>query len=761
MGIKEKPRKQDEKDLVSPNIMRYVYGLLMITLSIIGALRIGFLGQLTTGLITYLFGNLYGVVYATIIVIAFCYMFNRNYDGIGKQYKIGAIILLFVWIMFASLPSDENISGWSIVSHYIAQDYSLFEISNNVGGGLIGSFLVSLLTSLFAMTGTKLILFMMLVVACIFILYGAVYEWMKQKALEAGGFIKKYVEELKEIPQDEEVAKVAETSQKEEPVKVEVEVPLQIDDGSQLFINFDDDFEEHENVEDDLLLQENDSKQKNQKIIEKTIGKKDTFVSSFEIDYSNYKLPKVSLLNEMFTKKGNTNQKAAADAGKKLIEILEEFGVKATLLATHIGPTVTKFEIKPDLGVRVNKISSLQNDIKMALAAKDIRVEAPIPGKTAVGIEIPNAEKTFVSMKDMMRFIPDKYEDSKLLFALGKDLSGTNIYGELNKMPHMLIAGATGSGKSVCVNAIIISLLMRARPDEVKLLLIDPKKVEFTPYRNIPHLLGPIVSNEEEANRALKMIVAMMDARYELFAKVGVRKLDTYNEFVKTHPEANLEVLPWIVVIIDELADLMMVSAKDVEASIQRITQLARAAGIHLIVATQRPSVDVITGVIKSNIQSRIAFSVSSAVDSKTILDKGGAEKLLGNGDMLYLPSGENNPIRVQGVFIDDGEIESICKFVCSQGKAKFDDNFVNLKPAENLNQILNENNDPLYEEVKSFVIETRKASTSLIQRKFSIGYARAARLMDTLELNGIIGESRGSRPREVLVASNEEEFEE
>lgn len=755
MGIKEKPRKTDEKDQLNENIMRYVYALIMIALSLIGILRIGFVGQLTTGLITYLFGNLYGIVYLVMITIALCSLFQKDLSGLKKQYWIGIIVLLFVWMMFASLPSESSMSGWSIISSYLAKDYSFFEVAENVGGGFVGSFLVSLLTSLFATTGTKLLLFTLLLVGIIFICYGPVFEWLKTKFFTSKDYIVKYMEELKQFPDEEE----EEVEEVNEPIKTEPEkkVPIHVDDGSQLFIDFDDDFEEQEHQEeDDLLIQE---EVKTTPKTDKKSSKKEPFVSSFEIDYTNYKLPKLTLLNETLTKKGNSNQKAASEAGKKLIEILEEFGVKATLLETHIGPTVTKFEIKPDLGVRVNKISSLQYDIKMALAAKDIRIEAPIPGKSAVGIEIPNVEKTFVYMKDMMKNIPEKYQESKLLFTLGKDLSGNNIYGELNKMPHLLIAGATGNGKSVCVNSIITSLLMRTRPDEVKLLLIDPKKVEFTPYRNIPHLLGPIVSNEEEANRALKMIVAMMDQRYELFAKSGVRKLDAYNEFVRSHPEANLEVLPWIVVIIDELADLMMVSAKDVESSIQRITQLARAAGIHLIVATQRPSVDVITGVIKSNIQSRIAFGVSSAVDSKTILDKGGAEKLLGNGDMLYLPSGENNPIRIQGVFIDDGEIEAVCRYVCSQGKAKYDDNFVNLSPPENLSAMM-ESNDPLYEEVKNFVIETRKASTSFIQRKFSIGYARAARLMDTLELNGIIGESRGSRPREVLVVNNEDEEE-
>ncbi|WP_418290348.1 DNA translocase FtsK, partial [Massilicoli timonensis] len=496
-------------------------------------------------------------------------------------------------------------------------------------------------------------------------------------------------------------------------------------------------------------------------VIEQITGKKDNFVSQYEIDYSKYRLPKLSLLKESGRKgRSSANITAANESGKRLMEILEEFGVKATLTATHIGPSVTKFEVKPDLGVRVNKISNLQHDIKMALAAKDIRIEAPIPGKSAVGIEIPNVEKTAVSMRELMKEVPAKYHDSKLMFALGKDLLGNGIYGELNKMPHLLIAGATGSGKSVCVNSIITSILLRSRPDEVKLLLIDPKKVEFTPYHNIPHLIAPVITDGEEASRALKVIVTMMDNRYELFSMAGVRNIAGYNAYLEKHPEEQLSKLPWIVVIIDELADLMLVAAKDVEASIQRITQLARAAGIHLIVATQRPSVDVITGIIKANIPSRIAFAVSSAVDSRTILDQSGAEKLLGYGDMLYIPVGEQVPLRVQGAFVSDEEVAAITQFVSAQGKPKFEDAFVRLEMLDgSVGMSGGDSGDPLYEEVKAFVIEARKASTSLIQRKFSIGYSRAARLIDVLEENGVIGPSRGSKPREVY-AKAEKEYE-
>lgn len=468
--------------------------------------------------------------------------------------------------------------------------------------------------------------------------------------------------------------------------------------------------------------------------------------------FDGYKLPPVSLLQEPKTKKTNINQKKAIEQGNRLIAILKQFGVEATLGEIHIGPSVTEFEVIPGHGVRVNAFVNLQSDIKLALAAKDIRIEAPIPGKSAVGIEVPNEEKTTVSMKELITQVPSKLDKQPLVFTLGKDLMGDNIYGRLDTMPHLLIAGATGSGKSVCVNSIICSILMRTRPDEVKLLLVDPKKVEFTPFNGLPHLLSPVITDAALASGALKIIVDMMDERYSLFEAYRVRNIAGYNEYAKRHPKENLPKMPRIVVIIDELADLMLAASKDVEQSIQRITQLARAAGIHLIVATQRPSVNVITGVIKANIPSRIAFMVSSRTDSRTILDQSGAEKLLGYGDMLFLDNGAASPKRIQGVFIQDREVEAICEFVRAQASPEYEEPFLVLKETKNTaadDDSFEE--DPLYNEVRHFVIVSRKASTSLIQRRFRIGYARAARILDQLEANRIVGPAQGSKPREIL----------
>lgn len=474
----------------------------------------------------------------------------------------------------------------------------------------------------------------------------------------------------------------------------------------------------------------------------------------------NYRLPSIRLLNESKGKGRSTlNTRMAKTDGEKLIALLNEFGVEARLGDIHIGPSVTKFEVVPGQGVRVNAIVNLQNDIKMALAATDIRIEAPIPGKSAVGIEVPNAEKTTVSMKDLMTSVPERLAKLPLVFGLGKDLLGDNIYGRLDTMPHLLIAGATGSGKSVCVNSIICSILMRTRPDEVKLLLVDPKKVEFTPYNGVPHLLSPVITDGELAGKALKVIVEMMDRRYDLFEETGVRNISSYNAYVKQHPNENYAELPRIVVIIDELADLMLAAPKEVEQSIQRITQLARAAGIHLIVATQRPSVNVITGVIKANIPSRIAFAVSSSTDSRTILDQAGAERLLGYGDMLFLDNGDTSPRRIQGVFIQDEEVSAVAGYARSQAAPMYDDAFVTLKELQSQGtQVSAENADPLYNDVKSYVISSGKASTSLIQRRFSIGYGRAARIMDMLEANGIVGPAHGTRPREILQGASQDE---
>lgn len=444
---------------------------------------------------------------------------------------------------------------------------------------------------------------------------------------------------------------------------------------------------------------------------------------------------------------------------ERLIETLHSFNVDATITDISRGPSVTRYELKPAAGIRISKITNLADDIALNLAATHVRIEAPIPGKAAVGIEVPNKIKNAVSMRELID-TPEFYEQkSKISAGLGKDIAGKGVYCDISKMPHLLIAGTTGSGKSVCLNSIIVSILYRAKPDEVKFLMIDPKQVEFSKYIGIPHLLVPVVSDARKAAGALGWAVSEMLQRYNKFSETGVRDIEGYNKYVAKHDD--LEPMPKICIFIDELADLMMAAPKEVEDSICRLAQMARAAGMHLVIATQRPSVDVITGLIKANISSRIALTVTSQIDSRTILDAGGAEKLLGKGDMLYNPIGAMKPIRVQGCFISDEELDELCDYIKNQGVTEYDENIqkeidakaVADKKSGGMDDMGEENSyDPLFEKAAEVVIETGTASTSFLQRKLSVGYARGAKIIDQLEEYGVIGKPEGSKPRQVLM---------
>lgn len=464
-----------------------------------------------------------------------------------------------------------------------------------------------------------------------------------------------------------------------------------------------------------------------------------------------YRLPHFRLLSKPSGAGKGGDQSDYMQTARKLEATLESFGVRAKVLEVVRGPAVTRYEIQPDIGVKVSRIVNLTDDIALALAAKDIRMEAPIPGKSAIGIEVPNPEVSVVTMREVMETQIFQDSTAKLSIAFGRDISGQTIVGNLAKMPHLLVAGATGSGKSVCINGIITSILYKAKPNEVKFLMVDPKMVELNVYNGIPHLMAPVVTDPKRASLALKKIVVEMEKRYELFSKSGTRNVEGYNLLMKDNPAA---VLPYIVVIVDELADLMMVAANDVEDAICRLAQMARAAGIHLIIATQRPSVDVITGVIKANIPSRIAFGVSSQVDSRTILDMAGAEKLLGRGDMLFMPMGASKPVRVQGAFLSDQEVEAVVHFVSSQGEAVYDESIV--PEVEEAGDDSDEPQDELYEQAVQIVLEAKQASVSLLQRRMRVGYTRAARLIDYMESKGVIGPYEGSKPREVLVSAEQ-----
>ena len=509
---------------------------------------------------------------------------------------------------------------------------------------------------------------------------------------------------------------------------------------------------EAEAIEDDSLFvqQEEQKEDKTKQVLQ--------LQHTLVVEEDNYVFPSINLLSksEKKTLKGGT--KALQETAAKLQRTLYSFGVQAKVENVSVGPAITRYELKPAEGVRVSKIANLADDIALNLAAETIRIEAPIPGKQAVGIEVPNKEKEMVPLRDVIESDEFRHNNSKLSIALGKDVAGNVAIGNIAKMPHVLIAGSTGSGKSVCINTIITSIIYNAKPSEVKLVMVDPKVVELSVYNGIPHLLIPVVTDPKKAAGALAWAVQEMDNRYNLFAEKGVRDLKGYNHAVEKEGEVGK--LPQIVIIIDELADLMMVAAKEVEESICRLAQKARAAGMHLVIATQRPSVDVITGLIKANVPSRIAFAVSSQVDSRTILDQVGAEKLLGKGDMLFFPAGEAKPVRVQGAFVSDEEVESIVEFIKSNGTATYSEDI--LESIENNNktdkekaleaeQAADDDADPFLQEAINTVVETGQASTSFIQRRFKVGYARAGRIIDQMEERGVISGYQGSKPREVL----------
>ena len=753
-------KRKSKQEQVSEELKLRIICLFFIFLVIIAAMQLGVIGDHLNYVFMYVFGNLNGIIYLTCILLLGYIVVKADFPKFNGPKAVGIYLLFIGLTLFIS--ATPSLTGIKVIQSYFNQ------VPLN-RGGLLGAVLYGFLSALFDYMGA-IIAAVFIVVTGIILLGSKFYfehkkeiqkraknnfnktkDSLKQHSNYFGNFFKK--KQNKTTFFDDAIFEDDETPTTifEEIAKEDVTLP-------QAF-TFNDEHQEIEIVDkeppipsvDEELVQ-NDQSQIEEPVIEHNTNK-------------NYHLPPLSLLHNVVNKKQGENKNHAVESAERLTAVLNEFGVHASINNISIGPSITKYELKLETGTRVNKIMSLQDDIKLALAAKDIRIEAPIPGKPAVGVEIPNLVSSMVSFKEVFKNIPDKYKDNKLVVPLGKDVNGQVIYAELNKMPHLLIAGATGSGKSVCVNTIISSILMRAKPDEVKLILVDPKKVELSNYNGVPHLLAPVVTDPKKAAATLRETVSEMERRYDLFAGANVRKIETYNQYVEKKNQDNdaehqLEKLPYIVVILDEVADLMMVASKDVEDCIMRIAQLARAAGIHLIVATQRPSTDIITGVIKANIPSRIAFAVSSSIDSRTILDCTGAEKLLGKGDMLFLPMGSNSPIRVQGAYVDDSEVEAITYYTTKQQEASYDERYTNVKPISAVAASKEEQEDEEYEMCRAFVIQAQKASTSLLQRQFRIGYNKAARIIDQLEADGIIGPQIGSKPREVYVRGyNEEEI--
>ncbi len=729
-----KRKKQSSDGKKGFRYSKEIQGLILVLFSIVGLGSFGIVGSLVKKFGIFLFGTWYVLVMVVTLCLGVYLIAKRSKPDYFSGRLVGIYSLILALLLFAHVNyiKDNNIKGKAIITTTYENITNAFENESeirNTGGGIIGAAASWVFVSLFSVEGTSIV---MIVIAG----FGLIMVFDLTIADIFGSIGNTF---KKIFSKDETKRKIDES--------------------------YDDEDEEDEDKPVDKRVVITSVEDLEPKKIE-TVG---NIEKTDHIEYNDetsefYVKPPITLLN-LNQNKGKVNSTEYISNNTKTLErVFQDFGMRAKVIEVHVGPAVTQYEMDLERGTKVNKVLSISREIALALAAKEVRIEAPIPGKNTVGVEIPNQTIVPVSMREIMEAMRQekKLENSILAAPLGRDIMGNVKYVEINKTPHMLVAGATGAGKSVCINNIIISILMRATPDEVKMVLVDPKKVEFNVYEGIPHLLMPVVTDPKKASAALQKIVVEMDERYETFKNSGTKNIQTYNEYVekelKKKPECGLRKMPFILVIIDELADLMLVAAKEVEESIMRITQLARAAGIHLIVATQRPSTDIITGVVKSNIPTRISFAVSSSIDSRTILDMIGAEKLLGKGDMLYKPMDDNIPTRIQGSFVSDDEIKKVVDFVKERSHGpRYSDKFTNLENnAESSGGISNSNGpseqkDILYDEILNYAIRMGQISASLIQRKYSIGYNRAARIMDMFEEKGIVGPAKGSKPRDVL----------
>ncbi|MCM3637822.1 DNA translocase FtsK [Sporosarcina luteola] len=756
-----------------------VAGLTMIGFAIMIIFEFGIVGRGLSSFTRLLFGNWHGAIPLLLIVQALLFMVKRKTVGwknriVGGSLFILASLLLFSHIyLFKGLYESKVLmsnSAFKETWKVLVTNEGIVSRSGTLGGGLAGAMLFALFHSLFDSAGATVAGVLLLLIGIVLLTGKALVPYIAELYPKLLASLKSKTErkEIKTPKKGNQTALSRTAKRSKRPSAV---VDEQLDTGTVATIEEQEEIQSkpiisafNERIEPALTNDEHAA------VIEKEAealpatepdSGDDPAISiiSGEEENVSYILPPPSLLKQTPANDQSAEYDSIHANAQKLERTFLSFGVKAKVTQVHLGPAVTKYEVLPDTGVKVSRIVSLADDIALALAASDIRIEAPIPGKSAVGIEVPNKSVAIVSLREVIDSKENNRPDSKLSIVLGRDVTGQAMMAELNKMPHVLVAGSTGSGKSVCINGIIISILMRAKPHEVKMMMIDPKMVELNVYNGVPHLLAPVVTDPRKASQALKKVVSEMERRYELFSHTGTRNIEGYNEHIEQWNEENEEKhprMPYIVVIVDELADLMMVASSDVEDSITRLAQMARAAGIHLIIATQRPSVDVITGIIKANIPSRIAFAVSSAVDSRTILDGGGAEKLLGRGDMLFLPAGASKPVRVQGAFVSDQEVEAVVDFVIEQQKAQYQEEMI---PTEVEEVQPYEETDELYDDAVQLVTEMQTASVSMLQRRFRIGYSRAARIVDQMEMRGIVGPPEGSKPRQVLTSTVDSDY--
>lgn len=762
-------KRRSRKPARDERAIRSLSGLAIILLTLTGLFKLGILGAGVQDIFKVLVGQSYPLLMAIVILYSLGLTIYAQWPRFRKRWVWGMLIfylgllLMLHARMFDQLGrhSDFWNQTWSSVTAAVLNDDS----SMPIGGGMLGAALYSGSGYLLGSTGTKAAAVLLMIIGVV-----VFFDLPVQKLrLAIAQMLKQLKERFHQLNADRQ-ARQAERRQRQpkEPMAVpsdEKDLPTPHAERKREQQSRElPEFEIGQSAADKTAASDQQSREPRITVASENerpaaLNAKDQTDVELSLNRveakedQDYQFPPLDLL----TKVKPTDQSADLDSIKsntqKLQDTLKSFGVDATVENVNLGPSVTKYELRPAVGVKVSRITNLADDLALALAAKDIRIEAPIPGKSLIGIEVPNQQIATVGFRDMIEAAP--HDDRPLDVPLGRTVTGQVMTADLTKMPHLLIAGATGSGKSVAINVIITSILLKAKPSQVKMLMIDPKKVELSVYNGIPHLLSPVVSEPKKAARALGKVVGEMERRYELFAALGVRNLDGYNRMVEkenqshTDPNEQQPTMPLILVIVDELADLMMTVSKDVEDAIVRIAQMGRAAGIHMILATQRPSVDVITGLIKANVPSRIAFAVSSGVDSRTIIDTNGAEKLLGRGDMLFEPIDQNKPIRIQGAFISDHDVEAIVDFIKNERPAEYDDQMM-VSDAEIQQEEQKEDEDELFGEALQFVAQEQKASTSLIQRRFRIGYNRAARIIDDMEQRGYIGPANGSKPREV-----------
>ena len=719
---KKKARKQKKEQ---PSYSIELKGIVLILIMIIGCCPFGVTADIIKGFAGFLAGGWYILPLLATGAAGIYMMVKRERPDFLTSRLVGLYVLaLGVLILshteYIKALGNDNISAWEIITATVDNLMAFVNHTADIqGGGMLGAIFSVIGVKLLTLEGTRVVCIALIVCGLIMFTGVSIYD--------AVGYMKNKVKKAKEVKINKRAEKAAKEAE-----------------------------EEYENEDKKVVISSIDELPKEPIKEEVPLEKEEV-----HIDSKGYNKPPMGLLIKPKIKKEaiKANQDSIKENVTELEKVIKDFGVEGKVVAANIGPSVTQYELEIKSGTRLSKITALNKEIALELGAKDVRIQAPIPGKKTVGIELPNKSIMSVSIREILEAVPKSKDNSRLLVALGKSIMGNPVWCEIDKTPHLLVAGSTGSGKSVCINSMITSILMRTKPDEVKLVLVDPKKVELSMYNGVPHLLTPVVTDPKKANIVLQKIVKIMEDRYDLFEGSKTKNIAGYNAYVDKKNESlpddeKINRLPYIVVIIDELADLMLVAAKEVEDSIMRITQMARAAGIHLIVATQRPSTDVITGVVKANIPSRISFAVSSSIDSRTILDMSGAEKLLGKGDMLFLPQGESIPTRVQGTFVSDDEIKAVVDYTISQQKAMYDTSLT-VSDEDRGATTMTEDDDyeePLYNEIREFVITQGKASASLLQRRFRLGYNRAARCIDLLEERGIVGPPNGSKPREVLV---------